>query len=83
VEAIRLLVERTEDISQLFPVFLSCLKGPTKREREGILYYLSRLGKPEHIPAIEASAEGMDEHFEYSIKCTINQIRERAREGEK
>ena len=83
MEAVRLLVERTEDISELFPVFISCLKGLTKREREASLYYLSRLGKPEHIPAIEASKEGMDEHFEYSVKCTINQIKERAREGNK
>jgi hypothetical protein len=63
------------------PVFLAGLKGLTKREREASLYYLSRLGRPEHIPAIEASAEGMDEHFHYSIKCTVNQIKQRAGQG--
>jgi hypothetical protein len=83
VEAVRLLVERTPNVRDLMPVFLACLEGPTKREREATLYYLSRLAGPEHIPAIEASAEGMDEHYGYSVVCTVNQIKERAGQGGK
>ena len=66
----------------MFPVFLASLRGITKRERETALYYLSRMGISEHIPAIEASKEGMDKHYAYSIKCTINQIVERAKQEE-
>ena len=83
VEALRLLVEGTENQKELIHVLLTSLKSPWQRERKAVLSYLSGLGEPEHIPAIEASAEGMDEHFEYSVKCTINQIKERAKEGDR
>jgi hypothetical protein len=63
-------------------VFLASLRGMTKRERETALYYLSRFGTLEHIPAIKASVEGMDKHYSYSVKCTVNQIKQRALEGE-
>lgn len=82
IEAIRLLVERTENREELFGVLLASLRGLTKREREAALYYLSRFGSMEQIPAIKASVKGFDDkHYHYSVKCTVNQIRERF-EGE-
>lgn len=65
----------------MLAVLLGCLRGLTKREREAALYYLSRFATLAQIPAIEASAEDLnDEHYRYSVKCTVNQIRRRFEE---
>jgi hypothetical protein len=91
VEAMRLLVEKTENKKELYPILLTNLRSPTIREREATLYYFSRFGTPNHIVAIEASALGIESCVDYStltcncitysIECTIKQILERS--GEK
>lgn len=91
VEAMRLLVEKTENKKKLYPILLASLRSPTIREREAALYYFSRFGTPNHIVAIEASALGIESCIDYStltcncitysIECTIKQILERS--GEK
>jgi len=92
IEALRLLVEMTENKKELFPVLLAGLKSPTVREREATLYYFSRFGTPNHIVAIQASAMGIEKcpdytetcgcHI-YSVEYTINQIMERTAEKKK
>jgi hypothetical protein len=83
VEALRLLVERTGAgrEERLLATLLASLKSPARRERETAMYYLSRFGRDEHVDAIEASAQGMDEHYRYSVRCTVNQIRDRGRDA--
>jgi hypothetical protein len=91
VEAMRLLVEKTDNRKELYPILLASLHSPTIREREVALYYFSRFGTPNHIVAIQASALGIESCCDYStltcncitrsIECTIEQILERA--GEK
>ncbi len=88
VEALRLLVERTENRKELYPIMLASLRSPTIREREATLYHFSRFGTPNHIVPIEASALGIDSCpdystltcncIAYSIECTIKQILQRS-----
>lgn len=91
VEAMRLLVEKTENKKELYPILLASLRSPTIREREATLYHFSRFGTPNHIVPVEASAMGVESCSDYStltcncitysIECTIKQILERS--GEK
>ena len=93
VEAIRLLTELTVNKKELYPVFITCLRSPTIREREAALYFFSRFGTPNHIVAVEASIMGVEACPDYSvlscncidhsIECTIMQILERAGEKQK
>ena len=84
-------MEQTGNIEELFPVLLESVESLTIREREAALYYLSRFGKPAHVPRIKASLEsshGCLDHskegcgcFAYSVECTVRQIMERAQEN--
>lgn len=91
VEAIRLLMERTENREELFPVLLASMESLTIREREAALYYLSRFGRPVHIRQIRASLESSHDCLDHSkegcgcyahsVECTVQQILERAKES--
>jgi len=88
VEALRLLIEKSESPSEFLPTLLKSLRAPTIREREAALYGFSRFGTPNHIVAIEASVEACEDCVDfsnltcncitYSVECTIKQILERA-----